>query len=78
MLMILISCGSPLLPPRMVQHTERLCEQVEGKQCELMGAVTSIAMCPDKKGFFAGTALSNRWTVTSCNDRALAPKRSGI
>lgn len=37
--------------------------QVAGKQCKLMGAVTSITMSPSKKGFFIGTALSNRCGV---------------
>lgn len=35
-------------------------QQVAGKQCELMGAVTSIAVCPGNKGFFVGTSLANR------------------
>lgn len=34
--------------------------QVVGKNCELMGAVTSISVCPGNKGFFVGTSLSNR------------------
>ncbi|CAM9175320.1 unnamed protein product [Pylaiella littoralis] len=38
--------------------------KVAGKHCELMGAVTSIAMCPGNKGFFVGTSLSNRYWVT--------------
>ncbi|CAM9783757.1 unnamed protein product [Ascophyllum nodosum] len=38
--------------------------KVVGKQCELMGAVTSMAMCPSKRGFFVGTSLSNRYWVT--------------
>lgn len=37
-------------------------KQVAGKQCELMGAVTSIAVCPGNKGFFVGTSLANRCT----------------
>lgn len=34
--------------------------QVTGKQCELVGAVTSITICPGNKAFFVGTSLSNR------------------
>ncbi|CAN0449815.1 unnamed protein product, partial [Ectocarpus sp. 12 AP-2014] len=47
-----------------VSFINQFLNKVAGKHCELMGAVTSIAMCPGNKGFFVGTALSNRYWVT--------------
>jgi hypothetical protein len=34
--------------------------KVRDQSAQLMGGCTSLALCPDGKGFFAGTELSNR------------------
>ncbi|KAG5188196.1 flagellar associated protein putative: flagellar associated protein [Tribonema minus] len=38
--------------------------RVRERACELLGGCTSVALCPDGKGFFAGTELSNRYWVS--------------
>lgn len=38
--------------------------KVKSMETSLNGACTSIALCPDKRGFFVGTSLSNRYWVS--------------